>query len=410
MAQTAPIRLVTEDKAEPLRFTFTMKALYRLQARDDRLWAYDTETPGLAVMVTPSGHRAYYWTRRVEGRARKMKLGNVGEVTLDQARRQVDKLNGQRAAGQNPADQRQEARGAMTFGDMFTAYLEKWAKARKRTWRDDEANYTRHLKQWAGRRPDQIKRHDIEALHLRIGKTSPVMANRILALLSKVFSFARVEPNPCRGVQRYKEQSRARFMGADELPHFLKAVEGEPNESLRDFLKLLLFTGQRRRNVASMTWAEVDLRRKVWTIPANKFKSGAAMEVPLVSAAMVILEARKQANAERDTPSDYVFPTDKPGAKLPYMDEPRKAFARVCKAAEITGLTLHDIRRTVGTAATTAGVPYPLVCAMLGHSVEGVTGVYARPTAEAVRLAFDTTVGAMLGKTQKQPTKKARAK
>jgi integrase len=188
-------------------------------------------------------------------------------------------------------------------------------------------------------------------------------------------------------------------MDVDELPGFLAALDTEENTTMRDYLKTLLFTGQRRRNVAMMRWDELDLKvRKLWTIPAAKFKTGNAHEVPIVPALMDILEARQTENQHRDEPQEYVFPNHRTNSKRPYLDEPRKAFNRVCAEAGITGLVLHDLRRTVGTWATAQGVPFPVVAAMLGHSVEtsNVTAIYARATPQAVRDGFERTVNAML--------------
>jgi integrase len=404
MPRTAPLRLVDETRTpEPIKFNFTKTALSRLTPSDRRRWLYDANCNGLALSITPKGSKAFYFAKRIAGRYRRIKIGEFPDITVEQARNIATKYHGKVANGVDVAEERRAARASMTFAEAFNLYLEKHAKVHKKTWRDDEANYNRHFKQWAGRRLDGLKRSDVQTFHAKLGKKSPVMANRMLALLSKIFNFATSSgcdvSNPVAGITRFKESSRNRFMDVDELPGFLAALDTEENTTMRDYLKTLLFTGQRRRNVAMMRWDELDLKvRKLWTIPAAKFKTGNAHEVPIVPALMDILEARQTENQHRDEPQEYVFPNHRTNSKRPYLDEPRKAFNRVCAEAGITGLVLHDLRRTVGTWATAQGVPFPVVAAMLGHSVEtsNVTAIYARATPQAVRDGFERTVNAML--------------
>lgn len=399
MAQTRTKRANAHRPEDPTRLDFSKQRLEAEEPQERRRWVYDNVTEGLGLQITPTGHKSFYFAKRINGRYRKIKLGNFPGISVERARELARRHNGDVAKGENPADARQQARAAMTFGELFDLYLEKYAKLHKRTWRYDQEVYQRHLKRWSGRRMDSITRADIQQLHGKIGQDRPTMANRVLALLSKVYNFAIATgcevSNPVTGLKRFKEASRERFMDADEMRRFLQAIKKEENETHRDYLKVLLFTGARRRNVAAMRWDEVDMRRKVWTIPAEKFKTGQALEVPLVPEVMKILKARQKVNKKRNEPSDYVFPSRNRNPKTPYLDDPRKAFDRVCKKAEISGLTLHDLRRTVASWATKEGVPYPVVGRMIGHSVDGVTAIYARTDLEAVREGFERTVKAM---------------
>jgi len=403
----APMRLVREDKpTDPMRFSFTKRMLERLSAvNDKRTWVYDEQAPGLAMQITPTGHKAFYFAKRIDGRYRKIKLADFAEVSVEQARKLALKQAGAVAQGENPAEAKREARAATTLGDLFDYYLERHAKQHKRTWAEDQRQYDDYLKPWAGRRLDQVKRGDVQALHGRIGKAHPVQANRVLALVSKLFNVARdtgyAGTNPAKGIKRYREQSRDRFLDESELPRFIKAVEAEQDQNFRDLFRLLLFTGQRRDNVCSMRWDEIDLKRRVWTIPADKFKAGSAVQVPLAEQVVEIINDRKKPHdkikwAECDTRAGYIFPSKRRNAKTPYLVEPKGGFARVLEAAEITDLRLHDLRRTTASWATMQGVPYPVVARMVGHKPQGVTAVYARFDLSSVRQGFQATVDAML--------------
>ena len=397
----APVRLRREgERPDPLRFPFRKRELERLKPSDRRRWVYDDRTDGLALQITPNGKRSFYYCKRIEGRYRKVKLGDFPEITVEQARTLATRQAGKIAEGQNPAEAKREARAAMTMGDLFNYYMKHHAKPHKRTWQKDQRLYDMHLKKWAGRRLDQIKRGDVVTLHTRLGKTRPVQANRVLALLSKLFNTAAAAgyagPNPAKGVKRFQEQQRERFMDESELPRFFEALDAEGNQVLSDFFRVLLFTGGRRGNVLSMRWDDIDLKRKVWTIPAEHFKTGQAVEVPLVPAVMDILNRRKAENAGRDEPSEYVFPNRRRDPRCPHLREPNGALTRICENAGIQGFRLHDLRRTCASWATMQGVPYPVVARMVGHKAQGVTSIYARFDQSAVRDGFEKTVNAML--------------
>ena len=153
----------------------------------------------------------------------------------------------------------------MTLQNFFDEYLERHAKVRKRTWKEDKSKFDQYLASstdginLAVRKLSTIKKADLASLHSKIGKAHPTTANRVLALTSSIFGRA-IEwglwegQNPCRGIRRYKEVSRERFLQADELPRFFTALSAEENETVRDCITMALLTGARRSNVQAMRW------------------------------------------------------------------------------------------------------------------------------------------------------------
>lgn len=416
----APVRLVGGDRApEPMRFNFTKRELDRIKPASRQTWVYDTAVKGLCMIVTPAGARTFYLAKRMEGRYRRVKIGTFPEVSIEQARKSALRKINAEADGKNPAEERRQARDSMTFGELFEAYMVRHAKVKKResSWREDQRQYDKHLKRWAGRRLDSLTSVDVERLHTKMGSDHPYAANRLLALVSAVFSFAKKPSmgwkgdNPAKGIDRFAEQTRRRWLDSDELPHFIEAVEAETDNTFRDYFRMLLFTGARRENVASMRWDEIDMRRKVWTIPHDKFKGNRPIEIPLVPQAMAILterskaqdQARKKRAKKGDTSADprdeYVFPSKRRKSVKPHMYEPKIAFARVCERAGITSLRVHDLRRTVDSWAMRSGVPDPVrKGGMMGHAIPkgDMDGVYAMFGANIVRESFEKTVNAML--------------
>jgi integrase len=412
MATRSPLKLTTNPAPRgPIKVRFSVRALEAIGApASGRIWIYDDgagSVPGLTLAVTATNARSFYWYRKVNGKPERVRIGGYDELSIDQARKRADDLNGQRAKGANPAEAKRRARrtadAATTFGSLFAEYMDKHAKPHKRTADGDQAQYDLHLTKWARKPLDAITRADVAAVHAKIGKDAPVSANRVLALLSGVFTYAiragYIETNPARDVTRFKEKTRERFMDASELPRWLKALDDEPG-IMADYLIVTLLTGQRRRNVAAMRWDAIDLDRRVWTIPGDEYKTGSDTIVPLVDRVVAILKARQAAPLpDGDPRAPYVFPARSATAKLPYLSEPKAAMKSACTRAKIAPVRIHDLRRTLASWATMKGVPYPVVAAMIGHTPQGVTSIYARFDLEAVRKAFTTTAEAMLGTT-----------
>ncbi|MEZ6191451.1 MAG: tyrosine-type recombinase/integrase [Phycisphaerales bacterium] len=394
--RNAPVRLVREDgPLEPMRFRFTVRLLNQIAPADKQVWVYDTHTPGLTMLTTPNGARTFYLARRIQGRYRRVKLGSFPGITIEQARKLAAKTTGEIADGQNPAEERRQARDATTFGGLFDYYMTAHAKVHKRGWKRDQRAYELHLKRWAGRRLDSIKRADVAALHARIGKEHPIGANRVLALISKVFNVASAigfeGANPARGVKRFAENQKDRYITAEEMPAFLRELDKEKDD-VRDILYTLLLTGLRRSNCLQMEWAWVDTTRRTLVIPRAAFKGKRDFELPIVPAVMDILERRKA----DDPHPRYVFPNRRKNPKVEHAREPGGALDRVCERAGIAKVTPHDLRRTIASWATERGTPYPVTCGMLGHRPMGVTAVYARYDRQSVRDAFEQTAEAIL--------------
>jgi integrase len=163
----------------------------------------------------------------------------------------------------------------MTFGQLFTEYLQRHAKLNKRTWDEDEAIFNRHLSKLASLKLSATTRAQVASVHSHIGAEHPRTANKVLALVSSVFGRAAEwglwdKSNPAKGIKKFKERSRDRFLQSDELPRFFEAVAKEPNAAIRDYVLLSLLTGARRSNVLAMRWEAISFSRGEWRIPETK--------------------------------------------------------------------------------------------------------------------------------------------
>ena len=377
---------------------FTQNSLERALPREDgrRFAVWDPKTPGLCLRVTGKGSKSWYWDRKVGRRHEKVRIAGFNEITLKKARQLAAQLNGELASGANPADRKRAFRSEMTFDELWKEYLRRHAKPNKRSWRNDEKQYKKHIKPVLGsQRLSEITRVGVTRLHTQIAaKTNraggPIAANRVLGLVSSMFGWAISQGfgdinNPCLGVRRSREIPRTRYLDAAEMRSFLGALSRSQNNEFADVVRLLLFTGQRKGNVLGMRWNDLDMRHKTWTIPADQAKAGRIIVVPLVPAVMEILwrQGGQQAGGTvfRLTANQF-----------------RWLWDRLLESAGfVQRLRPHDLRRTLATWALEHGGRLEVVGAMLGHAPQGITAtVYAKVSTDSVRRAFEWTTQAML--------------
>ena len=357
-----------------------------------RKYFYDDACPGLALCVTAAGARTFYFCRKVDGRAVKLKLGKFGDMTVEDARKHARELLVDAAAGKPIEAERRERRHGATLGDLLEHYLEHHAKPNKRTWRTDEQVYNRYMKAWGNRKLSQIQKRDVQAVHAKVGKKNGTYAaNRLLALIHTMFAVGTEDglhkgDNPAKGVRKFPEEKRDRFLDAGELKRFFASLNEETNERVRDYLWLLLFTAARRMNAMQMKWEEIDFDHKLWRIPDTK--NGEPLVVPLTDAAMNVLHGRMEASRD----SEYVFPGR---GKAGHLLDPTKVWKRVKKRAGLENVRLHDLRRTIASWQALTGSSLLVIGKSLGHKDVTTTQVYARLTVAPIRESMKRATDAM---------------
>jgi len=257
---------------------------------------WDERTRGLGLRVSQGGKRAWTVFYRIGGRMRRLTLGPYPSLSLADARRLAATSLGEVHHGNDPATAKREARAAETFGELAALYLERHAKVEKRSWPEDERIIDRELNPaWKHRKATEIKRADaIALLDQIVERDAPVMANRVKALVSKIFNFAIrrgiVEANPAHGVGSPggAEQQRDRVLSEEEIRKVWKALESESPKT-RAIFRLALLTAQRRGEITGMRWDELDLDAGWWTLPAERAKNRLTHRVPLAPEATRIL-------------------------------------------------------------------------------------------------------------------------
>ena len=382
------------------KVNFTKSVITAMVAPETgRTYLHDAKEAGLVLMITATGRKTFQLYKKHQGRPVRVTLGTWPEITVEQARKKCREAKVELAEGRNPNDALRQEREALTFAGLFDLYLERHAKVRKRTWREDETYYRRHLAPRLGKKKlADITRADVAAIHARIGKERPTHANRVLALISSIFGRAIEfglwdQLNPCMGIRRFPEQSRDRFLSGDELRRFFAALEQEPNDTTRDFFIVALLTGARRANLLEMKWADVDLGAATWRI--GRTKNGSPQTVALVEPVVELLRIRREG-----IDSLFVFPGK---GKTGHLVEPKKGWSRLCKAAGIEGARIHDLRRTMGSWQAKTGASLPIIGKSLNHKNQTTTAIYARLDLDPVRSAMEKAAAAMLATRDQAP-------
>ena len=391
---------------------FTKAAIDNLQApaAGGRLEVYDTKTAHLRVRVSHTGRKVFEVYRWHQGRPTRIKIGVWPDLSIEQVRKEAEKLNAGIAKGENPAEQKRTIREEMTLDELFAIWMRQFAKPHRRTWLDDQRRYDNYMAAPMGKKKLSWFTADrVRSWHQRLttqqkqrgqeGKTlSTGTANRALALLKTVFNQAAPDrPNPCRTVRAYRETSRERFLAPEELRAlYIALASPETPDDFRDYILLSLYTGARRSNVLSMRWCDINLDGHLWTIPADQSKNGAIMRVPLTAPAVEILEQRRAQAA-----SIFVFAST---GMSGHYTEPKRAWGTLLKRAGIADCRLHDLRRTAGSVMAAQGTSILVIGKALGHQNQASTAVYARLSIDPVRDAMEAASKAMLA-TKELPEK-----
>ena len=381
-------------KAQDNKFNFTKKFIESLPKPEigKRTYYYDTKVRGLGIGITDKGTQTFIVYRKIDGRPERIILGRYPDLSIENARVGAAKINSKIAQGENPNREKNALRAESTLRELFDRYLEQHAKPHKKTWKSDGAQYKFHLCHWDKHKISKLHKSDIESLHAKIGRErGPYTANRILALLSVMFSKAISwgwkYPNPTIGIKKFREKSRERFLQGEELPRFFQALAEEPNRTLADFFMICLLTGARKSNVLSMRWQDINFEQETWRI--EETKSGSSHVVPL---SLEVLNILKPMLKKRT--SEWVFPSAT--SKSGHLQEPKNVWKRILKKADLRDLRLHDLRRTLGSWQAATGANSYIIGKSLGHKTQQATAIYARLNIDPVRASVAKATEAMM--------------
>lgn len=370
----------------------------------------DGGAPGLYLVVQTSGAKSWAVRYSRAGKVQKSTLGRYPAMTLAEARKQAAALSVAVDGGADPqaekkaakADAKREAVAAQTVNMVADEFLTRHVdeKAGKR-WSDETRRILDHdIRPAIGAKAvSEVGRADINAMLDAVAdRGAPIAANRALAVARKLFRWARsrdyVDRDPTEGVAKPGDETkRERVLNDGELAAVWRAADGL-GYPFGPIVRLLILTGGRRDEVGAMTWTEVDVNARTWTLPAERAKNGQAHEIPLSDSAVAILESLPRVEPKRDEKTGkpgpaYVFTVTGRTPVSGWSRSKTTLDAAITNAARkedpdatpMPDWRVHDMRRTVATGLARIGVALPVVERILNHvsgSFGGVQGVYQK--------------------------------
>jgi len=340
---------------------------------------------GLFLRVLPSGEKSWCIRYVFEGVSKRLAIGRYPDMTLAEARERNIEARKDIRQGIDPATKKREEeaarRASPTFGDLWQEFQDKELRDRPATAARKSMIKKNVLPAWNDRKISSITRRDAVLLLDEVRERAPVMSNRLLGLLTRMFSFAvergTADTNPLIGMRRAPERARSRVLDDAEIKTFWFALD-KPEVNLyiptKLALKSVLLTAARPGEVSAMRWSEID--GDAWVIPKERSKNGEECRRPILPMFKAILD--EVAVYSGDSP--FVF-------KSSYMENRpintsalAKGLLRYRTEIGITGepYTPHDLRRSARTKFAELGIDDVTSEKLLGHKLSGVLGIYNR--------------------------------
>lgn len=382
------------------------KRLVDLQETSDSdQFVWDTAQAGFGLKITPKGRKVYIFQYRnkVTRNLKRLTIGVHGDPwSPESARTEASILKGQVEGGGDPVQARKDEKeiAAQTVKELCEKYLTEYAEGRKKpiSIRDDKNMIGRFILPELGKKPIvTVTEKDVSKLHNKL-KGTPFQANRVVALLSTMFTLAETpwglrdrHTNPCKSVKRYDEgkTKRRRFLTADELKALGKTLaSAEKKKDASPYsiaaIRLLLFTGARLNEILTMKWEHVHLDLGEVHLPESKtgFKT-----LHLAAPALAILSDLDKVEG---CPYVIVGGRRRKGpetGQFGHLVNLEKTWLKIRREAKIEDVRLHDLRHTFASVGAASGFGLPVIGAILGHKSASTTNRYAHLGDDPLKVA-----------------------
>jgi integrase len=404
----------------------TKTAVASLVPRASTYIEFDAELPGFGIRVTPKGAKSFVVDYRAHGGGRRAPtrrytIGSNATFSAERARNVARDVLARVRLGADPAREKTLNRRAVTIADLERAFMEEEVSptCKPRTASLYAMYFRVHvLPELGTRRAVDVSHAEIVRFHRKIGVRAKPTANRVVSLLSALFTWAvktkriPVETNPARGVQTFAEQPRERYLTSDELLRLgdaireaeTKGVPYEIDETYRKSkhaakpenrftkinpyaaasIRLLLLTGARLREILDLRWSNVDLERGLLFLADSK--SG-KKTIVLNTPSLLILSNLPRSGCFVIASQSAGTPDERPRADL------QRPWRAITRRAGLSGLRLHDLRHTHASIGVGAGLGLPIIGRLLGHSNVKTTQRYAHLADDPVRRASERIGG-----------------
>lgn len=355
----------------------------------------DTTVPGFLLKVTPAGRKIFMLPYQTNaGVRRKPAIGRFGELTVDVARKIAQDWLAQIRQGKDPGGEKSAARAAPTVKELCERFIADYSNLHNKpsTVEANENNIKNHVLPRLGRmKAPDVTRADISALMTAMADR-PIIANRTLACLRKMFNLAEVwglrpdGSNPCRHVQKYPEKGSTRFITDNEMRRLYAYLdEADRNGLEHPFITLAIRLqfefAARMSEVLALQWKWIDLEQRRATWPDSKT---GGMTKPLSNEAYRLLS-----NAPRFENSPFVCPSIFDPSKPMTDNTYHHGWRRILERAGVPHVGTHGIRRRAATDIANSGIPLKVGMALTAHKTVAMFMRYIHNEDDPVRMAAD---------------------
>ncbi|HEY1857323.1 site-specific integrase [Acidocella sp.] len=340
---------------------------------------FDSRLRGFIAEQRQSGTTFYLRYKDARGRNREIKLGRLGDLTVEQARKRAEQLKASVSMGADPLAERDKKRAVPLLAEFAAQRFLPHVQEHLRSAHNIDACLRLRILPFLGRKAlDEINQDDVATLRRRLidEGLSASSINRHLGTVRRMFNLAQKWQlfegrNPAAAPGMVREVHRDKYLTADQTQALMRALDLERDKGAAAALALLTVTGARRSEIMLATWDNVDLDRGMLTVP--RAKNGRPRYIPLSPFAVAILERQ----ATRQLPDNpHVFPSWRRCGRA--IESVRAAWGRAKKAGGLPAdLRVHDLRHSFASALANAGTPLNEIGTVLGHSQLSTTTRYA---------------------------------
>jgi len=354
---------------------------------DDVIW--DTDLPGFGLRLRPSGRHTWFVRIRHRDKHKRFHLGRVEDVDAVTARTQARRMLAEVALDGLPQPLAQK------LAPLFSNYVEEFWRDYAHHWKPSTQLRNRNavrndiLPHFGGMRLDAIARPDIARWRDACAEGKEARFNRALPVLAAMLHYAeqlghiRKSSNPCRGTSRFKRKPMERFLSPQEYRRLGRCLSEAKEESPAQvaIMRLLIYTGARKEEIASLRWDWVQLPRLL--LPHSKT---GAKTIWLCKQAAEILESQP-----RHAGVPYVFPNSRGDSSIS-VDPWWYKFRRHCALPD---LRIHDLRHSYASIAIRHNVALATVGKLLGHELPETTAKYAHLADDTIADAASRVSGGL---------------
>lgn len=385
--------------SKKMGFTATKVKDLKCESGKSQTIYWDGKTPGLGLRVTPTGNRAYIFQTWFNGTNLRFTIGDIGSWSLGAAQAEARRLKVLTDQGIDPRVERANAeaenKASRLKGTSGLIVWDEYIEARQHQWGDRHKaehlymvrkggeKITRGLKvgQPAVKQKgilldlltfpiNEITRERVETLVKKEGKARPSSTRKALSALKAFLTWAAdqsdykalVDATVCDRLAKElpPKQAKDDCLQREQLKVWFDGVKKINNPVISSYLQILLLTGARRNELATLEWGDVDTQ---WHTARIKDKVEGNRTIPLTPYVELLIN-----NLPRK--SKYVFAS--PTAKSGRLTEPRKAHQAVIEAVGIPNLSIHGLRRSFGTLSEWVGCPAGVSAQIMGHKPSAV--------------------------------------